>query len=499
MIMTITEARPADLPAFFQDSPKLMLIDGAWVPARSGATFDAVNPSTGETLVRVAEGDAADVDAAVAAARRALHGPWGSFTPAQRQNVLLKLADLLEEQYPDFKLIETYDIGRPISGGFGSALLTETIRFFAGAATKISGDTPAHSLGSEFFAYTLKEPVGVVGAIVPWNGPLMMLMWKLAPALAAGCTLVAKAPEDASLSLLRLGSLFAEAGIPDGVVNIVTGYGRTAGQALAEHPDVDKIAFTGSITTGQSIVRASAGNLKKLSLELGGKSPDIVFADADLDRAVPSAAMGCFASAGQVCVAGSRLFVERKVHDQFAERVAEFARGMRVGISTDPQTQMGPLVSERQLRRVTGYLAAGQREGATALAGGGRLTDGPLADGYFVEPTVFTGVRDDMTIAREEIFGPVISVFTFDDLEEVAARANATSYGLAAGLWTRDGGRAHKLAKLLEAGAVYINCYGAGDPAIPFGGYKMSGYGRELGTAGLEEYLKVKSIYMHTG
>jgi aldehyde dehydrogenase (NAD+) len=497
--MTITSTRPEKLPTFFEGGPKLMLIDGAWVSAVSGATFDAINPSNGETLVQIVEGDAADVDLAVAAARRALNGPWGSFTPARRQNVLLKLADLLDEQYPDFKLIETYDIGRPIGGGFGSALLTETIRFFAGAATKISGDTPAHSLGNDFFAYTLKEPVGVVGAIVPWNGPLMMLMWKLAPALAAGCTLVAKAPEDASLSLLRLGSLFAEAGIPDGVVNIITGYGPTAGQALAEHPDVDKIAFTGSIATGQSIVRASAGNLKKLSLELGGKSPDIVFADADLERAVPSAAMGCFASAGQVCVAGSRLFVERKIHDQFAERVAEFARGIRVGISTDPTTQMGPLVSDKQLRRVLGYLDIGKQEGATALAGGGRLTSGPLENGYFVEPTVFAGVHDEMTIAREEIFGPVISVFAFDDLEEVATRANATTYGLAGGLWTRDGGRAHKLAKLLQAGAIYINCYGAGDPAIPFGGYKMSGYGRELGTAGLDEYLKVKAVYMHTG
>lgn len=497
MTSTIQPVAKTERPRFLDGDLKKMLIDGQWVEAVDGGTIAAFDPSNGSELASIPAGTQADVDLAVAAARRAFEGPWAGFTPVQRQHVLLKLADLVEAHHADLGLIETYDVGRPVTGGFGVSLITETMRFFAGAATKIAGQTIPNSMPGDVFSYTLAEPVGVVGAIVPWNGPLMMMTWKLAPALAAGCTMVIKAPEDASLSLLRFGELVDEAGIPPGVVNIITGEGSVAGAALAAHHGVDKIAFTGSPETGRRIVEASAGNLKRLSLELGGKSPDIVFADADLSVAAPAAAMAVFASAGQVCVAGSRLFVERSAHDEVVERISEVARNLRVGISTDPQTQIGPLVSERQLNRVSGYLERGTAEGATAVAGGSRLVDGPLADGYFVQPTVFTDVTDDMAIAREEIFGPVVSVMAFDDVDEVVARANATTYGLAGGVWTRDVSRVHKLARRLQAGALYINCYAYGDPAVPFGGVKGSGYGRELGMRGLDEYLTTKSIWIN--
>ena len=390
--MTLTADSPdVSPPAFFADGPKRMLIGGQWVPAASGATFEARDPSTGRLLVEIAEGGSADVDAAVAAARQALRGPWASFTPAQRQNVIPRLADLLHENYPDFKLIETFDIGRPIGGGLRQR-----------AAHR---DDPLLRRGRRRKSMAIRPRTRSAGTSLPtrrrsrsassarsFRGTARgrRRCGKLAPALAADGTVVAKAPEDASLSLLLLGELFAQAGLPDGVVNIVTGFGHTAGQALAEHPDVDKIAFTGSIATGQAIVRASAGNLKRLSLELGGKSPDIVFADADLERAAPAAAMACFASAGQVCVAGSRLFVERRIHYEFVERVAAVARGLWFGVSTDPQTQMGPSVPDRQLKRVAHYLDKGATEGATAVAGGHRLTDGPLADGVLRRPD---GVR----------------------------------------------------------------------------------------------------------
>jgi aldehyde dehydrogenase (NAD+) len=372
------------------------------------------------------------------------------------------------------------------------------LRYYAGMATSVHGETINNSLAGEIFSYTLKEPVGVVGAIIPWNGPLTASIWKIGPALATGCTVVLKPAEEAPLTSLRLGELCLEAGVPPGVVNVVAGYGETAGAALASHPDVDKVAFTGSHLTGQKIVQASAGNLKRVSLELGGKSPDIVFADADLDAAVPGASMAVFANSGQICSAGTRLFVEQKVYDEFTEKVATYGRNLRVGDGRDPEVQVGPLVSAEQLDRVTGYLAVGQKEGAKPLTGGARLTDGNLGRGYFVPPTVFANVKDDMRIAQEEIFGPVISAIPFRDIDEVIQRGNATSFGLGSGVWTRDVSTAHRMARSIRAGSVWVNCYQAMDPAVPFGGYKMSGYGRESGLQHVEEYLNVKAVWIKT-
>ncbi|KQX23560.1 MULTISPECIES: aldehyde dehydrogenase family protein [unclassified Sphingomonas] len=485
-------------PAFLNGKPKKLLIDGKWVEALSGKSFGSFNPSTGEALDPVAEGGREDVDLAVAAARRAFEGPWSRFKPAERQRVILKLADLIEANFEELFLLDAIDMGSPIAAlPFLQRLVVDTFRFCAGMATGIQGETLPNSVPGNILSYTMREPVGVVGGIVPWNGPVFNATWKIAPALATGCTLVLKPAEQASLSALRLGELCLEAGVPPGVVNILTGFGETAGAALAAHLDVDKVAFTGSCETGQRIVQASAGNLKRLTLELGGKSPDIVFADADLDAAVPGAAMAVFANSGQVCSAGSRLFVERQIYDEFVEKVGAFAKSLRVGNSLDPSTMIGPLVSQGQLERVTGYLEAGAREGARAVAGGSRLTDGDLAKGYFVPPTLFADVDDDMTIAREEIFGPVISAIPFDDVEEVVKRANNTVFGLGSGVWTRDVKKAHKLAGLIRAGSVWVNCYQAMDPAVPFGGYKMSGYGSESGKHHLDEYLNVKSVWIN--
>jgi len=498
--MAVTQAVPITRHPYADGSYKKMLIDGKWVDAASGEKFETLNPATGEVLATVAEGDAEDINRAVAAARRAFEGPWSRTKPFERQAMLLKLADLVEKNFEELSQLDTLDMGAPISRTRNNKLRAlGMLRYYAGQATAIHGETIENSLPGEIFSYTLKEPVSVVGAIIPWNGPLTASIWKIGPAIATGCTVVLKPAEEAPLTSLRLAELAMEAGIPPGVVNVVPGYGETAGAALASHPGVDKVAFTGSHLTGQSIVRASAGNLKRVSLELGGKSPDIVFADADLDAAVPGAAMAVFANSGQICSAGTRLFVESKVYDEFVGRVAEFGKKLQVGNGLDPNTQIGPLVSQQQLERVAGYLDIGQKEGARAVAGGGRLTEGALAKGYFVQPTVFANVQDTMRIAQEEIFGPVISAISFKDSDELIKRANATTFGLGSGVWTTNVSKAHSVAKALRAGSVWVNCYQAMDPAVPFGGYKMSGYGRESGKQHLEEYLNVKAVWVKTG
>ena len=485
---------------FLDGKTKRLLIDGKWVEAASGKTFASINPATGEVLATVAEGNAEDIDRAVAAARRAFDGPWSKIKPFERQLMLLRLADLVERHFEELSMLDTLDMGAPISRTFGTRhRVLGMLRYYAGMATALHGETIENSLPGEIFSYTLKEPVGVVGAIIPWNGPLGASVWKIGPALATGCTVILKPAEEAPLTPLRLGELILEAGVPPGVVNIVPGFGETAGAALATHAGVDKIAFTGSHLTGQKIIAASAGNLKRVSLELGGKSPDIVFADADLENAVPGAGMAVFANSGQICSAGTRLFVERRIYDEFVGRVADFGNGLQVGNGIDPKTQIGPLVSEQQLERVSGYLSIGKQEGARAVSGGDRLTGEAYDRGYFVPPTVFADVRDDMRIAQDEIFGPVLSAIPFDDINEVIVRANATSFGLGSGVWTRDVSKAHRLAKAIRAGSVWVNCYQAMDPAVPFGGYKMSGYGRESGLQHLEEYLNVKAVWIKTG
>ena len=491
-------ARPSH--PFLDGKPKQLLIDGKWVPAASGKTFETISPIDGASLAEIANGGQEDINRAVEAARKTFEGPWRKTSPFDRQAMLLKLADLVEKDFDNLAVLDSLDMGAPI--GFTGGRKNRNVgllRYFASSVMMFHGDTTENSLPGEFFTYTLKEPIGVVGAIIPWNAPLSAAIWKIGPAIATGCTVVLKPAEEASLSPLRLGELVMEAGIPPGVINIVTGPGETAGAALAAHMGVDKVAFTGSHVTGQKIVQASAGNLKRLTLELGGKSPDIVFADADLDIAIPGAGMGVFINSGQVCSAGTRLFVERPIYDEFVERVADFGSKLKVGPSLDPETQIGPLVSSTQLDRVTSYLDTGKSEGARAVSGGARITQGDLASGFFVQPTVFADVNDDMKIAQDEIFGPVLSTFTFDDMDDLVKRANSTMFGLGSGVWTRDVNKAHKMAGAIRAGNVWVNCYGAMDVQMPFGGYKMSGYGRESGRESLDAYLQTKAVYIKTG
>ncbi|MER8404508.1 aldehyde dehydrogenase family protein [Mesorhizobium sp. M0959] len=494
MTMAQTKA-PLRLP--IDGRHRQMFIGGGWVDARSGRTMESRNPATGAVIATVPRADRQDIDLAVTAARKAFEGSWSRFKPYERQVLLLRIADLFEKHWEEISRSDTTDMGMPIIRTRANRnRVIGMLRYYAGMATALHGETIDNSLPGEIVSFTRKEPVGVVGAIIPWNAPTAASIWKIGPALATGCTIVLKPSEEAPLTPLLIADIMNEAGVPEGVVNIVTGTGTEAGAALAEHMGVDKIVFTGSTATGQSIVRASAGNLKRVSLELGGKSPVIVCADADLDKAVPVAAMSVFANSGQICIAGSRLFVERAVHDEFVERLAAYAKGLRVGDGIDPATEIGPLVSEKQLQRVTGYLKAGTAEGAKLVTGGTRLVEGALAAGNFVAPTVFAGVSDDMKIAREEIFGPVISALPFDTLDEAVERANNTPYGLAAGVFTQNLATAHQLSRKIRAGSVWVNTYHAIDPAVPFGGYKMSGYGREGGAEHLAEYLNTKGVFI---
>ncbi|MBN8997311.1 MAG: aldehyde dehydrogenase family protein [Rhizobiales bacterium] len=496
--MNIAIRRPTlgpDATAFLAKEHKI-LIDGKWVAAQSGQTFAVEDPATQEVIGHVPAGDKADIDLAVKAARRAFEsGPWARMTPRDRSRLVWKLGDLLEQHADELAELEALDNGKPVTNARKDDVQgsIDMFHYMAGWSTRLNGETITVSKSDgNWHAYTLREPVGVVGQIIPWNFPLMMAAWKLAPALAAGCTIVLKPAEQTPLSALRFGELIVEAGFPAGVVNIVTGFGETAGAALSEHPDVDKVAFTGSTEVGKLIVKAAAGNLKRVSLELGGKSPAIVFPDADLDVAIAGTADAIFYNQGQCCTAGSRLFAHKSIYDKVVEGVAAEAKKVRIGHGLDPKVNLGPLVSKEQHDRVTGFLESGRKEGAEVVTGGKVHGN----QGYFVEPTVLAKTNRDMRVVRNEIFGPVVCVQAYDDddLDAVAKFANDTEYGLQASIWTRNLKVAHLLARKIKAGTICINTHNFGDPAWPFGGYKQSGWGREMGKEVMEHYTEVKSV-----
>ena len=475
-----------------------LLIDGQWIDGTK--TFNTLNPATGEVLTQVIEASAADVDRAVAAARRAFDdkaGAWRKMSASERGRLVWRLADLIEQHIDELAELETLDNGKPIfeSRNVDMPMVIDVLRYYAGWTTKIHGET-VNTFDSAF-TYTLREPVGVVGLIIPWNFPLLLASWKLGPALACGNTVVIKPADQTPLTTLRLGELALEAGFPAGVLNIITG-GPETGKAIVKHPGIDKIAFTGSTSVGKEIMRGAADTLKRVTLELGGKSPNIVFADSDIDNAVKGAINGIFYGKGEVCNAGSRLFVESKVRDEFLEKLVGRAKKMVPGDPLDPKTRMGAIVSQEQMQTVLGYIEAGKKEGAKLIAGGNRTSvDG--GKGFFIEPTVFGDVTNEMKIAQEEIFGPVLATLKFDDVDEVVDLANRNQYGLAAAVWTRDVKKAHQLSRQLRAGTVWINTYGLMDAALPFGGYKSSGFGRELGQAALDHYTEIKTVWMNMG
>ena len=469
-----------------------LLINGKWVNSTSGKTFPTINPSTGNVITQVAEADAADVDKAVAAARHAFDkGPWRKMSASQRGVLMNRLADLIEKHADELAMLEALDNGKPahVARAADLNLTIACYRYYAGWADKVQGKTIP--VNGNFFCYTKHEPVGVVGQIIPWNFPLLMQAWKLGPALSMGCTVVMKPAEQTPLTALRVGELILEAGFPEGVVNILPGYGPTAGAAIARHYDIDKVAFTGSTEVGHLIMKAAAEtNLKRVTLELGGKSPNIVFADADMDEAIEGSHQALFFNQGQCCCAGSRLFVEEKAYDQFVEKSVARAKKRTVGNPFDKNTEQGPQVDQEQFNKVMGYIDAGKKEKAHLATGGNRVGD----KGYFIEPTIFTDVQDNMKIAQEEIFGPVMTILKFKSIDEVVERANKNMYGLAAAVWTKDITKAHAIADSVRAGTVWVNCYDVFDAAAPFGGFKQSGIGRELGEYGLANYTEVKTV-----